>query len=720
MVLGSASCAEAPRTVWDLSVEEFQERLARGETEFLLHIPGQQARIGELAQLGPGGYFAVGAHLQRQGAEEQALELYRLAAREEPAPWREWALLRAATLLSEDGEQGETAALLREEDATRRYPALAERYGTALYELNRYEELLTFISEYEEKRLRSGVAEPFDSEGLEEEMLLWKSVAYHQRGDLEKAVAQARELFLKGSLSPRLNRLFLYLNYYDLLSRVEEELFDLVQARLTLDERRWRDAANRFLDVHPRLYEQESLYDAYRAFLNARYFSAGSQFFLRDDMPRELSDRAHYYAGTLLLSGGSYREALASFQAGLEADGSFPERLLRRQLLRAAAYLGRDELAAVVPGMLQEATPEELRPILEEGVYFLSRPGGGAAEAVTVLLEAGEPGTAAQVATAATQGLWPGVSVELSDLLAAQDQRQELFYRFMAHVILPAEHRLSPEELLLLESQELSSDNSEGPDREALSAERAWGATPLPLREEEYRRLLRLGLHEEAYELGLVYADHLSPAAVDEAAEGLQESGRYYEALRIMHRGGYPKTLGTRRRAELLYPRAYDALIGSAARREGIDPAFWYAVVREESFFSSSVSSHAGAVGLSQLMPATASDVAQRMGLSTPELTDPETNLAIGARYLGMLLDRFELSVPALAAYNAGQGRVRRWLAAAPEGMVAFHERIPFWETRHHVRKVVVSAVYYNYLYHSVPPEDTIRFFFPGLREFSG
>jgi soluble lytic murein transglycosylase len=185
----------------------------------------------------------------------------------------------------------------------------------------------------------------------------------------------------------------------------------------------------------------------------------------------------------------------------------------------------------------------------------------------------------------------------------------------------------------------------------------------------------------------------------------------------MLHRAGYPRELGNRERAERFYPRAYDPLMRSAAGEEGIDPAFWFAVVREESMFSSSVASHAGAVGLSQLMPATAEDVADRMGLTGPELTDPQTNLAIGSRYLRMLLDRFELPVAALAAYNAGQGRVRRWLAAAPEGMVAFHERIPFWETRHHVRKVVVSAVYYNYLYNDVPPVETVRYFFPGLKE---
>lgn len=705
-------------------MEEFQERLVRGDTEFLLHHPYEEAPPEELRRLGPGGYFAAATHLERLGAEDRALDLYRLAAQEEPAPWREWALLRAGTLLLEGEAYRETAALLSGQDASRRYPALAYLQGSALYELNRYEELLVFIEEYRDGQLRGPVSEPFRSAELEEELLIWESVGYHQRGELDAAISKARKLFRHGSLSPRLNRLFLYLNYYDLLDRVEEELFELVQARLTLDERRWREAANRFLDVHPRFYSEESLYDAYRAFLNARYFAAGSAFFLRDDMPGEFLDRAHYYAGTLLLSSGSHAAAVNALETGMQAEGSFPEELLRRQLLRAAAYLGREELARVVPAMLGGSSPVELRPTLEEGVYFLSREGAAAAPAAELLLRAEEPATAAQVATAATQGLWPGISPGLAQLEAAQQQREDLYYRFLAYAILPEEYRLPVEVLLLFRDGETGDETGDPRlgtgTAETFRAERSWVASLSPLEEGDYERLLSLGLYDEAYELGVANAEKLSPATVEEAARSLQEVGRYYEALRLMHRAGYPKTLGSRERAELLYPRAYDTLLRSAAAREQLDPAFWYAVVREESFFSSSVASHAGAVGLSQLMPATATDVAGRMGLSEPNLTDPGTNLAIGARYLRMLLDRFELPVPALAAYNAGQGRVRRWLAASPAGMVAFHERIPFWETRHHVRKVVVSAVYYNYLYHDVSPKDTIRFFFPGLEEFEG
>lgn len=560
-------------------------------------------------------------------------------------------------------------------------------------------------------------------------MLIWESVALHQSGEPDDALEIGSKLLTEGSLSPRLNRLFLYFNYYDLLSRLDSGLVELVQARLTLDEGRWREAAGRFLDVDPTLLSEESMYDAYRAFRNAGYYSAGSEFFLREDIPRRLLDRAAYYAGTLLISRGAYPRALETVREGLAAEGSFSEMLLERQLLRSAAYMGNEELASVIPELSRRNSPE-LRSTLEEGVYFLARSSGReAGNLAELLMESPEPATAAQVAVMASQGIWPGVVPEGEALAAAQQQRADLYYRFVAHAALPDSQRMEPTELLLLSpasSEEAATgpekpENGEGRDGESSHVDGSGEPAELhPFSDGDYLRLLELGLYDDAYEIGLAHGAALSRLSLDRAAGKLQEVGRYYEALRMLHQAGYPGELGTRERAERFYPLAYDALMRSAAGGESIDHAFWYAVVREESMFSSSVSSHAGAVGLSQLMPATAEDVASRMGLTGPQLTDPETNLAIGSRYLRMLLDRFEHPVAALAAYNAGQGRVRRWLAAAPEGMVAFHERIPFWETRHHVRKVVVSAVYYNYLYNDVTPAETVRFFFPGLKEFEG
>ena len=112
-------------------------------------------------------------------------------------------------------------------------------------------------------------------------------------------------------------------------------------------------------------------------------------------------------------------------------------------------------------------------------------------------------------------------------------------------------------------------------------------------------------------------------------------------------------------------------------------------------------------------MPSTAADIAGRMRLDTFSLTDPGDSVAIGARYFSMLSAQFGSVSRALAAYNAGQGNVRRWerQISAPDQLL-FHQAIPFPETYNHVRKVVVSAAYYGYLLEGRPPSDTVRLVF--------
>jgi soluble lytic murein transglycosylase len=147
-------------------------------------------------------------------------------------------------------------------------------------------------------------------------------------------------------------------------------------------------------------------------------------------------------------------------------------------------------------------------------------------------------------------------------------------------------------------------------------------------------------------------------------------------------------------------------------------------LVREESHFDAAVSSHAGAVGLSQLMPATAVDVASRMGLPRPSITDlrdPQLNLSIGAWYLDHLMGRTDTTAEALYAYNGGLTRVRRWKdqhSSLPEDI--FQEMIPFPETLHYGRKILVSYTIYRYLYGSAVGagsesglDDRIALFWP-------
>ena len=107
--------------------------------------------------------------------------------------------------------------------------------------------------------------------------------------------------------------------------------------------------------------------------------------------------------------------------------------------------------------------------------------------------------------------------------------------------------------------------------------------------------------------------------------------------------------------AERLPPdgRRISGMIERAAREAGVDPALLAALVKNESGFDPTARSHAGAIGLAQLMPGTAAEL-------EVDPTDPLENLRGGARYLREQLDRFGTPELALAAYNAGPGRVSR------------------------------------------------------------
>lgn len=137
------------------------------------------------------------------------------------------------------------------------------------------------------------------------------------------------------------------------------------------------------------------------------------------------------------------------------------------------------------------------------------------------------------------------------------------------------------------------------------------------------------------------------------------------------------------------------------------EPALLLAVARQESLFNPEARSPVGALGLMQLMPATAKAVstAQGMPYSRPRLTsDPDYNVSLGAAYLGSQLSRFDREPAlALAAYNAGPGRVAEWLRlnGDPRGadrhrLVDWIELIPFAETRNYVQRVLEARDMYR------------------------
>jgi soluble lytic murein transglycosylase len=187
----------------------------------------------------------------------------------------------------------------------------------------------------------------------------------------------------------------------------------------------------------------------------------------------------------------------------------------------------------------------------------------------------------------------------------------------------------------------------------------------------------------------------------------LSEAGAYYHALRVarvhfrdsLEKGGdsVPWALWG-----VAYPTVYLPTIRVHAG-DAVDPYLVAAIIREESQYDAQAVSRVGAVGLMQVMPATAQAVAKKQGFAEvgrDELFDQETNIRVGVRYLDQLLQQFSGNVlQAVAAYNAGPQAVSAWIAKnGQKEPDEFVELIPYQETRQYVKRVLRSYREYHRL----------------------
>ena len=152
---------------------------------------------------------------------------------------------------------------------------------------------------------------------------------------------------------------------------------------------------------------------------------------------------------------------------------------------------------------------------------------------------------------------------------------------------------------------------------------------------------------------------------------------------------------------EMRFPLAYRQQILAQAQKQGINPAWAFAVIRQESAFTSDARSHAGAMGLMQLLPRTARRMARSMRIpmrGRRALLDTGTNIKLGVGYLKKVNDRYDgHPVLATAAYNAGGRHVKRWLPqenALPADL--WIELVPFEETRKYMKRVLTYTVIYE------------------------
>ncbi len=155
------------------------------------------------------------------------------------------------------------------------------------------------------------------------------------------------------------------------------------------------------------------------------------------------------------------------------------------------------------------------------------------------------------------------------------------------------------------------------------------------------------------------------------------------------------------------FPTPHREQVVARSRDIGLDPAYVYGLIRQESRFVVEARSQVGASGLMQVMPATARWTARKIGLTDwrpQQITERDTNIQIGTAYLKFALDDFEGSLPlAAAAYNAGPSRARAWRNGPVLPGEIWAENIPFEETRDYVQRVLTNTVNYAALMSPAP-----------------
>ena len=242
-------------------------------------------------------------------------------------------------------------------------------------------------------------------------------------------------------------------------------------------------------------------------------------------------------------------------------------------------------------------------------------------------------------------------------------------------------------------------------NREQLGQRNALSELPLPVGFEKPLLLASLGMPEEA---------RIEMAAARRKAgdrkgqfPGLArlylEMGDYGSAIALFLQNRPVKwEKGTLPLWTAGYPLAYVDEVSRQASLNYLSEGLVYALIRAESGFSPAIKSHAGAIGLMQMMPATAKQVAREKGAFNPQrLTIPEYNIRLGTRHLRDLMKVYDGDVVYVAAaYNAGGTALERWRKNMKElKKDEFIESIPYQETRDYVKKVYASAAIYRQLY---------------------
>ncbi len=221
------------------------------------------------------------------------------------------------------------------------------------------------------------------------------------------------------------------------------------------------------------------------------------------------------------------------------------------------------------------------------------------------------------------------------------------------------------------------------------------------------RNYLNYDLDEMASALALNFLGSVDRALIVGLAFDLSTEGQHNAALRLardaVNRGAgsqYPDLYG------LVYPKAWNDIVAAGAAIPGIPEALAYGIIRSESVFDPKVVSYAGAVGLAQLMPATAAETAKGLKMTGYSLTNPADNVRIGMTYYSYMLNRFGgKPMRAMFAYNAGPSRMLAW--AKESGELAddiLLETLHLAQPRQYAKNIIQASLAYGKIHYGIEP----------------
>ena len=683
------------REVWGVPEDELRADLARADYQALATVDFASQDPADALSLSPEAPYYLSFVFDSIARPSQALRMLELAWSRSPSPWKEEAgLLLGQRYLSQNSY--DKAISVARRLLSSRSPDVEQRARRILVE-----------GLYWTKDDAAVLQEAARLQSWDPEVLLFRAVS-SLRLQLPSAHDLVMQLFIRERVSTLHGRVYTFLTaapeYLQLFSAQER---DLLAAKNAFMQGDW-DAGLPLMEgvlagIEPsRVADGELVVDLGNSYIAAGRQAAGAKFMetLAARFTGQARVDAREQAGRLYRRARDFTAALSNFRAvAAEASAAAQRERAQRYVLEVLLQTDPPDLVSQIASEAAAwSDPSSFSAVLEDKVAdFVT------AKNWKTLI-----------------GLWRAldrtgpddVRAQLSYILARAWQEGEV-------ARLPGAPPVSARELFLDAARRnpmgyygilASSFLGELPDRAVPAA--APEVQDVPSLDPVVMGFLPFGLTDQAYTRLWAVRDSFSDAQLLDAARRFSRAGDNRSSMYLVGALARRRKL-TLAELQLYYPKAFGNFIEPLAAGAGIPDHILYGLVREESYFDADIVSSAGAVGLSQLMPATAASVAVRMRLTDPDLRDPETNLTIGARHLKDLLSNVDSPTKALISYNAGLARLRQWERAA-KGFSAdlFVESLPIAETRQYVRKILVSAVMYAFLYRDTDPREAALSFF--------